>query len=168
MSEATQIELTTEEQIEDAAHKLLELTAAMPGQLGRLRSARVIGGYSLRGADSEQLKKFEPFLGRVDEWALTDAVAMVDAFLSGGLIAQTPGPRPGLVLTRAGHRALDALEQHGGTIVTALDFEREVRWMYEAWTEDDSFPGELATAGSAADQCSDLYVVLEKLGLVVA
>jgi len=161
------IELPVEQQIEDAAHKLLALVAAMPGELGRLRSGRVIGGYSLRGSDQEQLAKFEPFTGRVDDWTIKDAVAMVDAFLAGGLIAQTPGSRRALVLTRAGHRALDALSVDGGNIATALDFEREIRAMYERWTEGDESPGELSNAGSAADQCSDLYEVLCRLGLPV-
>jgi len=44
------------------------------------------------------------------EWRLADLCDLIDALLSGGLLERTPGMRPTLVLTRAGHRALDALE----------------------------------------------------------
>jgi hypothetical protein len=41
---------------------------------------------------------------------LRSVVELVDAMVDGGLVHRTAGPRPVLVLTRAGHHALDALE----------------------------------------------------------
>lgn len=40
--------------------------------------------------------------------------------------------------------------------------------LYREWTEDDEEEGELGNAGSAADQCSDLYALLVRHGLPVA
>jgi hypothetical protein len=44
------------------------------------------------------------------DWPLRELTRLVDALISGRLVTQTPGPRPVLVLTRAGFRALEALD----------------------------------------------------------
>lgn len=98
---------------EAAAHALLRMVGDLPGQMGRLRAARVVGGYSLPGADEnpELVAQLAPYAVAV-QWPLRETVRLIDALIDGGLVARTAGPRPVLMLTRAGHRALDALEAH--------------------------------------------------------
>lgn len=104
---------TPEEQTsaEVAAHAILELVATHPGQFGRLRTARLVSGYAVPLDDPDVVASTTPYTSVVVHWPLRDAVMLADALISGGLIAQTTGMRPTLVLTRAGHRSLDALEQ---------------------------------------------------------
>lgn len=98
---------------DEIAHGLLRMVGERPGQMGRLRAARVIGGWSVPTRDDDEAAALATYMMVID-WPLKEVVALVDALIGGGLIAQTSGPRPVLVLTRAGHRALDALQQ-GGT-----------------------------------------------------
>jgi hypothetical protein len=51
--------------------------------------------------------------GAADDWTLKDTVQLVDALIDSGLLVQSIGPRPVVCLTRAGHRALDALDLGG-------------------------------------------------------
>lgn len=100
---------TAERGSEVAAHALLRLVGDAPGQMGRLRAARAVGGFAIPARDGDEvleLRRYAVDLG----WPLREVVALVDALIAGGLVAQTPGPRPVLALTRPGHRALDALE----------------------------------------------------------
>jgi hypothetical protein len=92
-----------------AAHAVLELAATHPGQFGRLRCSRLITGHPVP-IDNETTESTHPYTGIVNDWTLRDAVDLIDALLAGGLLTQTIGARPTLVLTRAGHRALDALQ----------------------------------------------------------
>lgn len=92
------------------AHGLLRLVGERPGQMGRLRAARVIGGWSVPARDDDEAASLATHVMPID-WPLKEVVALVDALIEGCLLAQTAGPRPVLVLTRAGHRALDALQQ---------------------------------------------------------
>lgn len=94
---------------ETAAHSLLRLVAEHPGQMGRLRAARIIGGYPVPYRDDEEAAELAKFAVELD-WPLREITCLVDATLTGRLMTQTPGPRPVLVLTRSGHRVLEALE----------------------------------------------------------
>ena len=94
---------------ETVAHAVLRLAADLPGQMGRLRVARVVSGYTVRAPDEGLRERLLPYTVAVD-WSLRDAVELVDALVAGGLVAQTMGSRPTLVLTRAGFRSLEALE----------------------------------------------------------
>lgn len=107
---------------EVAAHAILELVATHPGQFGRLRTARIVAGYAVPINDEDMAQNLAPFTAIVKHWTIRDTVDLVDAMVSGALLAQTSGIRPTLVLTRAGHRALDALQaaassRFGGPIV---------------------------------------------------
>lgn len=94
---------------EAVAHALLRLVADLPGQMGRLRAARIIGGYPVPHRDEQDATRLDRYAIRID-WPLRETTRLVDALISGGLVAQTVGPRPVLVLTRAGFHALEALE----------------------------------------------------------
>lgn len=94
---------------EQVAHATLRLIADHPGTLGRLRCARIVGGYSVPHRDDEQQAAMQKYALQLD-WPLRDLTALVDALEQGGLLTHTAGPRPTLVITRAGHRALDALD----------------------------------------------------------
>lgn len=103
---------------EAAAHALLRLVGEHPGQMGRLRAARIIGGYAVAWRDDEDAAELARYAVEL-EWPLREITRLVDAMISGRLVAQTPGPRPVLVLTRAGFRALEALERSIGAAATA-------------------------------------------------
>lgn len=103
---------------EAAAHALLRLVGEHPGSMGRLRAARIIGGYAVAWRDDEDATELARFAVQL-EWPLREITRLVDAMISGRLIAQTPGPRPVLVLTRAGFRALEALEGTARAAATA-------------------------------------------------
>lgn len=94
---------------EVVAHALLRLVAEHPGQMGRLRAARIIGGFSVAHREEHDAAALARYTVQLD-WPLREITRLVDALISGGLVAQTPGPRPVLVLTRSGYRALEALE----------------------------------------------------------
>lgn len=94
---------------EAAIHAVLRLAADFPGQMGRLRVARVVGGYPIRSADSERQAQLGEYAVAYPG-SLREIVEFVDALIAGGLLVQTVGQRPTLVLSRAGHRALEALE----------------------------------------------------------
>ncbi len=94
---------------EVAAHALLRLVADDPGCHGRVRAARIIGGFSVPYRTDEDAERLASYAVRV-QWTIREATRLVDAMIDGGLMAQTPGPRPALVLTRPGFRALEALE----------------------------------------------------------
>lgn len=94
---------------EAAAHAMLRLVADMPGQMGRLRVARVVGGYTVRSADEALVERLGHYAVE-HPGGLREIVELVDALIAGQLMAQTMGQRPTLVLTRAGYRALDAFE----------------------------------------------------------
>jgi len=94
---------------EAAAHAMLRLTADFPGMMGRLRTARIVGGYAVPHRDEGEAERVARYAIEID-WSLRELVRLVDALLEGRLIAQTSGPRPTLVLTRAGYAALVALE----------------------------------------------------------
>lgn len=94
---------------EALAHALLRLVADHPGHMGRMRAGRVVGGFSVPCRDEDERERLERYA--VDAgWTIRELVRLVDATISGGLVAQTVGPRPVLVLTRAGYQALAALE----------------------------------------------------------
>ena len=96
---------------EVVVHAMLRLVCEHPGMLGRLRAARVVGGFKVPeregGPSAGDLARYTVQVGL----HLKDVVSLVDAMLEGGLLAQTPGLRPTLVLTRGGFRALEALER---------------------------------------------------------
>ncbi|MCW2955151.1 MAG: hypothetical protein JWO69_20 [Thermoleophilia bacterium] len=94
---------------EAAAHALLRLIADQPGQMGRLRAARIIGGYAVPHRDEEEAARLTRYSIQLD-WPLREIVRLVDALINGSLLAQTAGPRPVLVLTRSGFAALGVLE----------------------------------------------------------
>lgn len=102
---------TEQDPAEVAAHAILGLAGAHPGRFGRLRTARVVAGYAVPLDDTPTAEAIAPYTAAVSGWSLRDAVTLVDALLTGELLAQTVGQRPTLALTRAGHRALDALDQ---------------------------------------------------------
>ncbi len=94
---------------EAVAHALLRIVGDHPGQMGRLRAARIIGGFAVPYRDSEEAVELTRYAIQLD-WPLRELVRLVDALIDGRLVTQTPGPRPVLVLTRAGFRALEALD----------------------------------------------------------
>lgn len=94
---------------EAAAHSLLRLVAEHPGHMGRLRAARIVGGYPVPHRDDEEAGALAQFAVQLD-WPLREITRLVDALITGRLMTQTPGPRPVLVLTRSGFRTLEALE----------------------------------------------------------
>ena len=96
---------------ERAAHAMLKLVGDYPGRMGRLRCARIVGGYPVPPRDDIEGQQLATYAIAELDWPLREITRLVDALISGGLVAQTEGPRPTLVLTRAGHRALDALDQ---------------------------------------------------------
>jgi hypothetical protein len=102
----TDTEYHTSEQV---AHAMLKLIADRPGTVGRSRCARIVGGYSVPHRDQQEAAELACYALPVD-WPIKQLVALVEALTSGGLIAASVGPRPTLALTRAGHRALEALE----------------------------------------------------------
>lgn len=91
------------------AFNLLRMVAEHPGQMGRLRAARIIGGYPVPWREPEDAAKMVSYAVST-EWRLRELVDFVDVMLDSGLLAATAGPRPSLVLTRAGFRALEAIE----------------------------------------------------------
>lgn len=94
---------------EVVAHALLRLAAERPGHMGRDRAARIVGGFAVAYRDGEEEASYMPYVVAPD-WRKRELVELVDALIDGGLVAQSVGPRPLLVLTRAGHHALNALE----------------------------------------------------------
>lgn len=113
--ETRPLHLVTDEPWDDGvtteaiAHAVLRLVGDMPGQMGRLRVARVVGGYPVRTNDEDLPSLLAQYAVEV-RWPLRETVGLIDALISGGLLLQTVGQRPTLVLSRPGHRALDALE----------------------------------------------------------
>jgi len=97
---------------EAAAHAVLSLVVDHPGQMGRLRAARLVGGYPVPHRDDEEQVSQSRYALELD-WPLREITRLVDALISGRLLAQTAGPRPVLVPTRAGFRTLEALEAGG-------------------------------------------------------
>lgn len=100
----------TIESAETAAHGVLGLVADHPGKFGRLRTARIISGHAVPLDDPDLEAATATYTGVARGWLVRDTVDLVDALINGGLIAQTTGPRPTLALTRAGFRALEALD----------------------------------------------------------
>ncbi|MCW2923630.1 MAG: hypothetical protein JWM98_1034 [Thermoleophilia bacterium] len=94
---------------EAAAHATLRLVAEHPGEMGRLRAARLVGGYPVPHRDDEEAVELGRYAVQLD-WPLREITRLVDALIAGRMVAQTKGPRPVLVLTRAGYRTLEALE----------------------------------------------------------
>ena len=116
MTDTTATPIPTETRVDEvntaerAAHNALALIANHPGQFGRLRCARIVGGFSVNFDSPETAATIAPHASVVLNWSLRAMVDLIDALLHGGLLAQTTGQRPTLVLTRAGFRALDALD----------------------------------------------------------
>lgn len=98
---------------EAVAHAVLSLVVEHPGQMGRLRAARLVGGYPVPHRDEEERESQERHALDLD-WPLREITSLVDALLRGRLLAQTSGPRPVLVPTRAGFRTLEALDAGDG------------------------------------------------------
>lgn len=96
---------------EQVAMAILKLVGERPGTIGRMRCARIIGGYAVPAASDEERDALAQHALLELAWPLRTLAALIDALADGGLLAQTSPPRPTLVLTRAGHRALDALER---------------------------------------------------------
>lgn len=93
---------------EAAAYSILRLVSDMPGHHGRHRAARIIGGFPVEQREGET--DLAIYAGADVAWPLKDSIALIDAMIAGGLLAQTMGQRPTLVLTRSGHRAFETLE----------------------------------------------------------
>lgn len=89
---------------EAVAHAVLRLTGEQPGQLGRVRTARVV-----LGKETELEYDTRPY-AVAEGWLLRHVVELIDALIEGNILAQTTGPRPTLVLTLPGFCALEALE----------------------------------------------------------
>ena len=98
---------------EVAAHAVLRLVADMPGRIGRLRAARIVGGFAIPFREETPPEVLELYCAR-PSWTLREVVTLVDALIDGGLIDQAAGARSTLVLTRAGFMALTALETKAG------------------------------------------------------
>lgn len=94
---------------EAASHAILRMVGDFPGQMGRLRAARLVGGFAVQHHSPEEAAQLAAYAIDLD-WPMREVTRLVDALIAGRLLAQTPGPRPVLVLTRAGFRALEALD----------------------------------------------------------
>lgn len=103
---------------EAASHAILRLVADRPGQMGRLRTARIIGGFTVRWRSDEEAAELQQYQVPLD-WGLRDYIRLIDVLISGGLVTQSVGARPLLVLTRPGYRALEALEGAGTQFASA-------------------------------------------------
>lgn len=95
---------------ERVARQMLALVADHPGTVGPLRCARIVGGFTIPVVSEQQQELFITYAVPNLGWTLRTLKDLVEALQRGGLITTTAGPRPTLVLTRAGHRALDALD----------------------------------------------------------
>lgn len=104
-STSNQIDVTTEA----AAHAILRLVADMPGTVGRIRAARITGGYQVTAPDELVAHRLRAYSMELP-WGISETVRLIDAMVAGGLMATTMSSRPTLVLTRSGFRALEALE----------------------------------------------------------
>lgn len=93
---------------EAVTHALMHLVGDQPARHGRIRCARILAGRSVDdGVDAaSDYRRY----AIAHEHTVPQLVALIDSLIDGGLVDRTPGVRPTLVLTRAGHRALDALE----------------------------------------------------------
>jgi hypothetical protein len=89
---------------------MLTLVADHPAQIGPLRCARIVGGFTVPTTCDEQRELFEQYAISGLGWTLRTLKELVEALERGGLVTRSAGPRPTLALTRAGHRALEALE----------------------------------------------------------
>lgn len=120
MNDVLQEDIATEA----AAHAVLRLVADRPGRVGRIRAARVVGGrpVSTPSSGDGAVHETDARAGALDAddlsayavahpWRLADLCGLVDALIEGGMLDRTVGMRPTLVLTRAGFRALEALER---------------------------------------------------------
>lgn len=101
--------MSTNTQTDTVARAILTAVADHPGRLGCVGVARFILGREVTGVDST------PENTAPEGWTIRDAHMVAEALVDGGLLASgwehaTSGSRGRLVLTRAGHRALDALE----------------------------------------------------------
>lgn len=96
---------------EVVAHHILKLVGEHPGQVGALRCARIVGGFTVPSVSEEQQGMFDRYAIAQRDWTLRTLKDLIEALERGSLLARSHGPRPVLALTRAGHRALDALEQ---------------------------------------------------------
>lgn len=92
------------------AHALLRVVADLPGQLGRIRAARIVRGFSVPVYADQEFTDVSKY--RMDglDWKLSWVIGLVDALIEGELIAQGRGPRPTLSLTRQGFIVLDHLD----------------------------------------------------------
>ena len=95
---------------EVVAHHVLKLIGEHPGQVGALRCARIVGGFTVPTVSDDQHALFEQYAIQRRDWTLRTLKDLLEALERGGLLVRSHGPRPVLALTRAGHRALDALE----------------------------------------------------------
>ena len=90
-------------------HNLLRLVADHPGAIGRLRACRIVGGYAVPRREDYPIETDAYAISGYDA-GLQELVELTDAGINGGLLKQTPGIRPTLVLTRTGFSALAALD----------------------------------------------------------
>lgn len=112
MSSSTYTQYTAHISMEAAAHAIIRLVADMPGEMGRVRAARIVSKRAVSPTNEVFARRCLAY-GMDLPWPLRDTIGLVDALIDGGLMTQTCGARPLLVLTRAGHHALDALEATG-------------------------------------------------------
>lgn len=102
---------TTDAQAEVMAYSLLRLAADRPGAFGRIRAARIV---TARNAATRAADDHDALVARYglagSGWTIREVVQLIDAMIAGGLMAQTEGASPVLVLTRSGFLALEALQ----------------------------------------------------------
>jgi hypothetical protein len=96
--------------VEAVAHAILRVVCDFPGQIGRVKVARVVGGFALGNVHDPSMTRLLASYSVDPAWLLNDVTRLVDAMIEGGLLAQTVGARPTVVLTRDGFRALVALD----------------------------------------------------------
>lgn len=78
---------------EHAALQILRLAAEHPGAYGRLRIARVVGGYRVPCRDESEHAALARYALEL-QWPLREVVRLVDALLEGALLAQTGRSTP--------------------------------------------------------------------------
>lgn len=97
--------------VEIMAHAVLRFVGDHPAKTGRLRIARILTGRRVPPRATDDPGSYHPYQVAT-ELTLQEAVGLIDALMEAGLVTASAG-RPMLTLTRAGHRALDALEAVG-------------------------------------------------------
>lgn len=102
----------TPEEIISFTKAVITICADAPGIAGRLRMARILTGGKI-ASDHDVFIRINPSIRTDHDISNADAVRIIDSLILNRWIAQTPGVRPALVLTRGGFEELQLMEEQG-------------------------------------------------------